>query len=104
MGLKTKPQHNTISNKSNKFTKNKEPQWMCRLKTKITNIRTKLAQMIQYRNGPRSKKLTRKVANIIQPVEIDKLQSDKLTEKIDHYTQKLAVYSKRLRRYKECTK
>jgi hypothetical protein len=77
---------------------------MCRLKTKITNTRTKLAQMIQYRHGPRSKKLTRKVANIIHPVEIDKLQSDKLTEIIDHYTQKLAVYSKRLRRYKDCTK
>jgi hypothetical protein len=69
---------------------------MCRLKTKITNIRTKLAQMIQYRNGPRSKKLTKKGAIIIHPIEIDKLQSDKLMEIIDHYTQKLAVYSNRL--------
>jgi hypothetical protein len=60
--------------------------------------------MIQYRNGPRSKKLIRKVANIIHPVEIDKLQSHKLTEIIDHYNQKLAVYSKRLRPYKECSK
>jgi hypothetical protein len=77
---------------------------MYRLKTKITNIRTKLAQMIQYKNGPRSKKLIRKVANIIHLVDIDKLQSDKLTEIIDHYTQKLAVYSKRLCQYKGCTK
>jgi hypothetical protein len=103
-GTENTTQHNTISNKLNKFIKNQEPHWMCRLKTKITNIRTKLAQMIQYRKGPRSKKLTKKVANIIHPVEIDNIQFDKLTEIIDHYTQKLAVYSKRLRRYKECTK
>jgi len=77
---------------------------MCGLKTKITNIRTKLAQMIQYRNGPISKKLTKKVANIIHAIEIDNMQFDKLTEIIDHYTQKLAVYSKRLRRYTECTR
>jgi hypothetical protein len=102
MGLKTKPQHNKQQIKH--IYKKQRTTVDVQIKTKITNIRTKLAQMIQYRNGPRSKKLIRKVANIIHPVEINELQSDKLTEIIDHYTQKLAVYSKRLCRYKGCTK
>lgn len=87
-----------------KTRKPEKPRWEQRLCTKIENLRKHIGRIQQIANGRTSKKLLKKI-----PVEIKQKLEGKLPNEIktiiddslDTWKQKLAVASKRLKRYQE---
>lgn len=80
-----------------------KPAWMRRLEDRILKHRAILGRLTAYRNGSRSLRLCRKVAEIVRPMDIRSVTADGITELIDTHTQRLSALSKRLKRYTECT-
>ena len=100
LGFKTTPHNLERKRETQRETK---PKWMIRLEKRVNDLRVKIGQLTQYKRGIRTKKLKGKVSRIIAPIRMEMLDQEKLTEILDDHTQQLGVYSKRLRRYKECT-
>jgi hypothetical protein len=98
LGLKTNPLKQTkdIQNK-------KAPKWMHRLETRITKLGKEIGQLQQYRQLNRTNKLIKNVSKIVNPLRTENVNNDRLIELTDTRIQKLSLYSKRLRRYKENT-
>lgn len=72
-----------------------KPKWQGRIENKITKLRVDIGRLTQYSNGNSSRKLERHVKTITNN------QTQNVIDKLDELKQKLAVYTSRLKRYKE---
>lgn len=78
-----------------KHINQQKPKWQIRIENKINYLRKDLGRLTQYKNGNRSK-------NITKHIDFLKQKHNKSTEEIfDTQKQKLKVYAARLARYKE---
>lgn len=82
-----------------KKCKPKIPRWQIRLQDNIERLRQNIGRLTQYINGNRSQKLAKE----IQVHTENNNSIDTLNILLDTWKQKQAVYSTRLRRYKEAS-
>lgn len=92
-----------IYNRSNSNSY-KKPAWQIRLEKDIEDLRKDIGRLTQYKSGNNSKKLCKKVKEILNKTKqhSSREQSNiKINEYLDTLKQKLAVKSHRLARYKK---
>ncbi|KAI5731448.1 hypothetical protein M8J77_010139 [Diaphorina citri] len=83
------------------------PPWKIRLQRKIETKRAEIARLNEYKRGRPSRKLERKVHEILEKYKIHTPRdsmNEATAEFLDTLQQKLAVLSSRLKRYTKCTK
>lgn len=76
-------------------TMKRKPSWQIRIETKIEMIRRDIGKTTQYITGNRSRKVTNRIDQLMS------IYHETPIETLDTLKQRLAVYSTRLRRYKE---
>lgn len=91
----------TAKDSNNKQIRTK-PAWEYRLEKKIANLRGEVGRLNQYKINKRGKRLIKNIKRIINPISINQLTDQKLTEIKDTLQQRLSALSKRLRKYKMC--
>ncbi|XP_062701855.1 uncharacterized protein LOC134285310 [Aedes albopictus] len=101
LGLRTRPQGD---GEGRTRPSTQKPAWMRRLENRIATLRTKIGRLTQYKQGNRSTRLVRYVAEIVKPAELQDLTEVNITEILDTHVQRLSALAKRLRRYGECSK
>lgn len=101
LGLRTRPQGD---GEGRTRPSTQKPAWMRRLENRIATLRTKIGRLTQYKQGNRSTRLVRYVAEIVKPAELRDLTEVNITEILDTHVQRLSALAKRLRRYGECSK
>lgn len=84
-----------LSINRNNSNNNGKPKWQVRLEKKIEKFRQDIGRLTQYNKGNRSKQVMKKLNHLL------KLSKETPIELLDTLKQKLAVYSTRLKRYKE---
>lgn len=74
---------------------NRKPKWQIRIEKRIDTLRRNIGKMTQYVGGNRARKVCQGIEQIMSG------RRETIIETLDTLKQKLAVYSTRLRRYKE---
>ncbi|KAK4885309.1 hypothetical protein RN001_001580 [Aquatica leii] len=87
-------------NRTSHERKQSKPKWQIRLENKINNIRKDLGRLTQYCKGNHTKQVTKHIRHIIN----NSNNKETPTEALDTLKQKLALYTTRLKRYKEANK
>ncbi|XP_055842673.1 uncharacterized protein LOC129909623 [Episyrphus balteatus] len=85
--------------RQNHPTENRKPVWQSRLESKISNQRADVGRLMMFKQGIRSRKLLRRIKKIVRPKRPEELTHLDLDMIIDRLTQKLQVFSARLKRY-----
>ncbi|CAK1582479.1 unnamed protein product [Parnassius mnemosyne] len=82
-----------------------KPNWETRLERKLNDLRSKIAQMTQFINGNRSRKIIKHVNKILEQYRIHTAHEEpnkQAAHTLDTLKQKLSVVAGRLQRYKAC--
>lgn len=96
LGLRTRPQGDGEASARPNAQK---PAWLRRLERRIETTRVKIGRLKLYKQGSRSKRVVRRVAEIVKPAELRDLTEASITEILDTHVQRLSALAKRMRRY-----